>query len=49
MYKQEGNKVYRKIFDGERFVTQVREFNSEEAAAYFVRNSELEPNVVYVS
>lgn len=49
MYRQEGNKVYRKIFDGERFVTQVKEFNSEEAASDWVESNIVEPNTIYVS
>ena len=48
MYRQEGNKVYRRIFDGENFVTQVRIFDTEDEATDFVNSGKYESNTMIV-
>lgn len=49
MYTQDKNKVYRKIFDGENFVTQVRIFDTEDEATKFVNSGKYESNTMIVS
>lgn len=48
MYKREGNRVYRKVMNGDTIETQVREFDSEADAAAFMNNHVIEPNKIFV-
>ena len=49
MYTQDKNKVYRKIYDGENFVTQVRIFDTEDEATQFINSGKYESNTMIVS